>query len=328
MTRLRRRTLASLALLIALAVTPHALGDTGLAPVDPVSPNVREARNLYWVLLGVSAFILIVVFVPLATFIVRYRHRGERDVQGPQLHGNTRLELAWTAVPVAILVGLAALTFYIAPRVDSVAAAGEEVLEVRVEGRQFYWQYEYGNQVIAIDRLRVPVNRAVRLHITAPDHDVIHSFWVPPVGQKLDAFPGRVNTTEFRAEKVGVYDGACTEFCGLQHAAMLATVEVMPEEEFDVWLRAQAEAQAARRSDLGEQIWAGVCAKCHGPDVAGEVGPSLQGNVILADAGAVEQIVRHGQGAMPAVGRGWSDRQMDALTQYLRATQAGGADGG
>ena len=117
-------------------------------------------------------------------------------------------------------------------------------------GSQFTWEYRYPNGVIAVDRLRVPEGRTVELHVTAPAWDVIHSWWIPALGGKIDAIPGRVNQTWFRAERSGVFDGQCAELCGIYHSKMTAAAEVMPASEFDAWLeerRTQQEA-APRRS--------------------------------------------------------------------------------
>ena len=156
---------------------------------------------------------------------------------------------------------------------------------------------------------------------------MIHSFWVPALAGKRDAIPGQETSFKVLPTSPGRHEVICGEFCGLQHAIMRGSVEVVPAGEFDRWLGEQEEAQSAGDSDLGEQIWAGVCSKCHGPEYVGEVGPPLEGSPIVSDADAVERIVRNGQRAMPAVGQGWSDEQMEALTDYLEEEIAGGGEG-
>jgi cytochrome c oxidase subunit II len=291
---------------------------TGLTPVTADSPNAERISDLYWFVTFWAAIVLLAVAIPLTLFVVRYRSRGrDRTVEGPQVHGSTRLEIAWTLVPVVILVIVAGFTFYKLPGItlEDEARAGD--LRIQVEGRQFYWQYRYPNGVVAIDRLVAPQGRLVVLEITAPESDVNHSYWVPALGGKFDAIPGEKTETAFRAEKTGVYRGQCAEFCGLQHAEMLAAVEVVPPAEFDSWLREQQSGQAGGTSDLGEREFAGVCAKCHGPAGQGLIGPAFTA-ASVGDASAVEQVVRNGRGKMPAVGEGWSDAQMNALTAYLR----------
>jgi cytochrome c oxidase subunit 2 len=289
----------------------------GLRPVTPESPNAERIEDVYWFITFWAAVVLLAVAVPLGLFIYRYRSRGrDRTVEGPQIHGSTRLEIAWTLVPVVILLVVSAFAFYKLPGItlEDEAQAGD--LRVRVEGRQFYWQYRYPNGVIAIDRLTAPQGRLVVLEITAPDSDVIHSYWIPAVGGKFDAIPGRTTTTAFRGERVGVFEGQCAEFCGTQHAAMLASIEVLPADEFDAWLQEQAEEQEAGTSDLGEQTFAGACAKCHGPDGEGLIGPAFT-SANTSDPEAVSDTVRNGIRTMPAIGEEWDDQHMEALTDYL-----------
>jgi cytochrome c oxidase subunit II len=298
-------------------VFAHLLAASGLTPVDPDSPNTERIEDLYWFVGFWAALVLLSVAVPLAIFVVRYRSRGRsRTVEGPQIHGSTRLEIAWTVVPVVILLIVTVFTFYKLPGITLDAEAGEDALKVRVEGRQFYWQYRYPNGVIAIDTLRAPADRLVELEITAPESDVIHSYWVPDVFPKVDAIPGETTETSFRAGP-GTYHGQCAEFCGIQHAEMFATVEVIASDEFDAWLADQAQAQETGDSDLGEQIFSGACAKCHGDEGQGLIGPGLSASTV-ANAAAVAEIVRNGRGKMPQIGEDWDDRQMKALTDYLK----------
>jgi cytochrome c oxidase subunit 2 len=299
------------------------LAASGLTPVDPDSPNTERIADLYWFVAFWAAVVLLSVAVPLVIFVVRYRSRGRsRTVEGPQVHGSTRLEIAWTVVPIVILLIVTVFTFYKLPGITLDAEAGEDVQKIRVEGRQFYWQYRYPNGVIAIDTLRAPADRLVELEITAPENDVIHSYWVPDLFPKFDAIPGRTTETSFRAGP-GTYQGQCAEFCGIQHAVMFATIEVIPSDEFDAWLTEEAQRQETGDSDLGEQLFSGVCAKCHGDEGQGLIGPGLSSSTV-SNAASVEQIVRNGRGKMPAIGSDWEDREMKALTDYLKERFAGG----
>ncbi|MBA3366089.1 MAG: cytochrome c oxidase subunit II [Actinobacteria bacterium] len=319
--------LCALAVILGPTGAAHA-GTGGLTPVDQKSPNVERSTDIYYLILGFSGLIMLLVTVPLLIFIVRYRGRGRsREVEGAQIRGNTRLELAWTALPVLILAVIAGFVFYKVPGITDLEAeaSGDSRLEIKVDGRQFYWQYRYPNDVIAIDTLRVPLGQVVELEIGAPESDVNHSFWIPALGGKFDAIPGETTRTSFRADEVGTYEGQCAEFCGVQHAAMLQAVEVMPRGEFETWLANEAGAQRRGASELGERTYQGACAKCHGMAGEGLIGPPLAGNSLLQDRDALEMIVRNGQGAMPAVGEGWEDRQMDALFRHLRRNVAGGS---
>ena len=293
------------------------LAASGLTPVDPDSPNTERIEDLFWFVGFWAAVVLLAVAIPLVLFVVRYRSRGRpRSVEGPQIHGSTRLEIAWTLVPVAILLIVSIFTFYKLPGISLEAEAGESALKVRVEGRQFYWQYRYPNGVIAIDKLVAPADQLVELEITAPESDVNHSYWVPDLFPKFDAIPGQTTDTSFRG-RPGTYRGQCAEFCGIQHAVMFAEIELLPVDEFESWLLREQQAQDAGRSDLGEQIFDGACAKCHGDEGQGLIGPGLSASTV-ANAALVAEIVRNGRGKMPAIGEEWDERQMKALTDHLK----------
>lgn len=317
----RSKLIPACAAVASLAFAGTALaGSGGLAPVSPASPNAEAISESYWFVSFFALAIFLLVEGLLIFFLVRYRRgRRARTADGAQIHGSTRLEVVWTIGPVLILFAIAVTVFAKLPEIADVpaAAAGEENLVVEVTGVQFYWQFRYPNGVVAIDRLRAPQGRTVELRVTAPVWGVIHSWWVPALAGKTDAIPGTVNTTWFRAERAGVFEGQCAELCGLYHAKMLAAVEVMPSEAFDTWLTERRDAQSSGASQLGEEQYEGACAKCHGLAGEGGYGPLLQGNGIVSDPRAIERLLREGRGLMPPVGRDWDDEQMRAMTDYL-----------
>ena len=323
----RRRLVSILLVLaaIALAGSWFGLGRQGLTPVEPASTTAEGIDDLY-VFIGVFAvLVLLSVMVPLALILGRYRERGlPRDADGPQIRGNTRLELLWTAIPLAIVLTLSGFSLYKAGDIDDPepsqaqalgsggAGGGAEELVVTVEGRQFYWRYVYPNGAVAIDRLRLPVDRLSSLQITAPAWDVVHSYWIPALGGKRDAIPGQVNELKYVPTRTGVFDGKCGELCGLQHAAMVFDAEVLAQDEFDRWVEDAADDDEA----LGQAQWEGVCSKCH--FAAPEYAPNIIGNPILADEQQLRRIVTQGIRRMPAVGRDWTDRELNALYEYVR----------
>jgi cytochrome c oxidase subunit 2 len=320
--RFGRHTLAIACALVAVLAHPSAAlaGNGGFAPVSPESPNADGISQSWWFVSAFVFAIFLLVEVLLVVFVVRYRRRDRpRDEEGAQIHGADRLEIAWTIAPVLVLFAIAAFVFAKLPAIQDVpaAAGGEENLVVEVTGSQFTWEYRYPNGVVTIDRLRAPEGRTVELEVTAPDWDVVHSWWIPALGGKIDAIPGTVNSTWFRAKRAGVFPGQCAELCGIYHAKMLATVEVLPAAEFDAWLAERETQQSAGTSPLGEELWEGSCAKCHGLDGAGGYGPRIAGSELLEDSEAIEDLLREGRGKMPPVGRDWDDTEMDALTEYL-----------
>jgi cytochrome c oxidase subunit II len=318
----RRKTLVLvLALGAALAFVAVAYaGNGGFAPETPHSPNADRINSSYkWIALF-TAGIFVLVEGTLILFIVRYRRRGRaRTAEGPQVHGATRLELIWTAIPVLILAVIAGFIFYELPGIKDVPAARAQggPLRIRIDAHEFYWQFTYPSGAVSIDELRVPVNRVVRVDIYSQDVD--HSWWIPELGGKFDAIPGRHTHTWFQANQVGTYRGRCGEFCGVFHAAMKAQVISQSPSDYQSWLSGGAAA------DLGRNEWVGVCAKCHGPQGEGDYGPNIQTNGLLVQPAGLRTLLVNGQNRikpissyMPPVARGWTDKQFAALDAYLK----------
>ncbi len=316
------RAIAAASLYVLAVAGAAAAGNGGLAPVAPESPNAEGIRRTYWLILGLTGAVFLIVEVTLILFIVRFRGRGRaRSAEGPQIHGATRLELLWTGVPVLVLAAIAAFVFVKLPAIEDAPAAGTAgEVRVRVEGHQYYWQFRYPGGQLSVDRLVVPVRRVVRLEVVSPD--VVHSWWVPALGGKIDAIPGRTNQTWFRVRRTGVWKARCAEFCGLEHARMTATVEAVPQAEYERFLAAHAPGSAA----VGKEVFAGACAKCHGLAGEGDYGPPIAGSALLGDPKALESLLRQGKNKMPAVGRDWSDQQVKATSDYLKE-RFGGSQG-
>ena len=226
------------------------------APVAPESPNAEGIRDS-WLFVSIFVFaIFVLVEGLLVAFIVKYRRQNRpRFEDGAQAHGATKLELAWTAGPVVVLFLIAAFVFIELPGIKDIpeAAAGEEQLEIKVTGRQFYWQYEYPNGVIAVVQMRAPAGVPVSLEVTAPDADVIHSWWIPALGGKMDAIPGYTNKTWFKADRAGTFEGQCAELCGRNHANMLARVRAVPFDEYQSWYDQQAADIKTAREEGAKQ---------------------------------------------------------------------------
>jgi cytochrome c oxidase subunit II len=310
------------AVLAALALAGAAFaGNAGFAPEPPHSPNAHRITDAYWLIFAFTGAIFLIVEGTLIAFVVRYRRRHRpRDAEGAQVHGHTRLELIWTVIPVLILVAIGTFVFYKLPGISDVpAASAGSRLNVRVDAHQFYWQFTYPGGEVSIQELHLPVGQVADFDVHA--EDVIHSFWVPQLGGKVDAIPGKTNHIWYEPDRAGTYQGRCAEFCGLYHANMPIRVVAEPQAAYRRFVR----AAPAR---LGKDEFQHVCQTCHGIGGKGGYGPPLAGNPLTRQPQAIEQIVRNGRAKMPAVGRGWTDAQMRALTQYLRKNLQGGTVGG
>jgi cytochrome c oxidase subunit 2 len=313
----RQLTFLFLAALAALAAagTASAAGG-GFVPETAHSPNAARTTTAYYLILGLTSAIFVLVEGLLVAFVWKYRSRGRpRTVEGAQVHGHTRLELIWTVFPVVILAVIAGFVFYELPGIDS-APAARDPISITVEGHQYYWQFDYPNGARSIGTLVVP--QGVVVDLTVKSSDVIHSWWIPELGGKLQAIPGRTNHTWFRADKQGTYTGQCAELCGLYHASMLARVEVKSGSAYRSYI------STAAPQTLGQQEWSGACATCHGMTGKGGYGPDISGSPLLATRSSLVPILQNGldtparPGAMPPVGSGWNTAQIRSLIAYVK----------
>jgi cytochrome c oxidase subunit 2 len=311
--RVRRKLTFGVVALAALATAGvAAAANGGFTPQHAHSPNVDRTNTAYYVVLGFTSAIFLLVEGALVFFIWRYRAgRRARTVEGPQVHGNTRLEIIWTVLPVVILAVIGAVVFIELPNISGAPASAASKLEITVEGHQFYWLFVYPNGARSINELHVPVGQAVELRVLSAD--VVHSWWIPQLQGKIQAIPGRTNHTWFRADRAGTYYGQCAELCGLYHDAMRATVVATPQSEYRSFISSQA------TQSLGKSEYEGVCATCHGLQGQGGYGPALASNSLLTQLNGLGAIVRNGFGRMPPVANTWTDAQVKALAQYTKA---------
>jgi cytochrome c oxidase subunit 2 len=289
-----------------------AAANGGFSPQYAHSPNTHHINVAYWVIFAFTTAIFVVVIGTFVFFIYRYRHGGRaRTVEGPQVHGNTRLELIWTVIPVVILAVIGTVVFIELPKISTPAAAAD-TLQITVVGHQFYWEFDYPNGGRTINDLYVPVDRDVRL--TVKSDDVVHSYWVPQLQGKIQAIPGRTNHTGFRADKTGVYYGYCGLICGPFHAKMQTRVFVVDQNAY-----ATAVRQHSSKAALGRAEFQGVCATCHGLHGQGGYGPALANNTLLTQLNGLSAIVKNGFGKMPPVGDDWTPEQVNALVAYTKS---------
>jgi cytochrome c oxidase subunit 2 len=255
----RRSVITLIAAAIALGYgTSMAMAGTGQPSpwqidfqgmVTELGQNVVDFH--YWLLWLITLICLFVLGL-LVAIVVRFGE-GRNPVPSRTTH-NTLLEVAWTVVPVLILVAIAIPSFRI---LRQQLVVPQHDLVVKVTGYAWYWGYEYPSdqggfkfdsnmveekdlkpgqpRLLTVDNeMVVPVGKVVKVQVTAAD--VLHNFAVPSLGQRIDAIPGRLNETWFKAEQVGVYHGQCSELCGNGHPYMPITVRVVSEQDYAAWL--------------------------------------------------------------------------------------------
>jgi cytochrome c oxidase subunit II len=274
--RLRRwRALGALILLaiaVSLLLAPSAFANF-ITPKSGGSPNANAISSLYKLILYLAAIVFIVVEGALVYSV--YKFRAKKGAVAAQIHGNTRLEIGWTVAAGLILVLITVVTFVKLPSitnppnssanglalasVDAPTPPNGHKLTVCVQGRQFIWRYTYGNSCgdnafsaklpYSYTEMVVPANTTIQLVIQSLD--VIHSWWVPSLGGKVDAVPGYTTYTWFKAPHPGaLYHGQCAQLCGREHYAMIARVRVVTPAQYQEWLQQQQAAITAANQQV------------------------------------------------------------------------------
>ncbi len=251
-------------LVAALTFAPSALAGF-FTPKAGGSPNANQIDSLYKLVLYIAAVVFVIVEGALVYSVLRFR--AKKGAIAAQIHGNTRLEIGWTVAAALILVVLTVVTFVKLPSIINppnsnagvaLSAATTEPappnghkLTICVQGRQYIWRYTYGNGCLnnafapkplpySFQKMYVPAGVTVVLAIQSTD--VIHSWWIPSLGGKVDAVPGYTTYTWFKALKAHeLYSGQCAQLCGRGHAAMTALVKVLTPTEFQSWLSNQGQ---------------------------------------------------------------------------------------
>jgi cytochrome c oxidase subunit II len=206
------------------------------------STQAKETDTLYHVLVIASVPIFVLVTTVILFSVWHFRMKPGQELQdGPPIHGNTRLEVIWTAIPAMILLGLVSYSLVVLHNNEKKPAGQEMVVEVT--GQQFAWSYEYPSSVtggapLKTTQLYVPENQSVFFKIRAVD--VIHAFWIPAFRLQIDAVPGI--TTSYRAtpDRLGSYPVVCNLLCGVGHSLMRSTIHVVTPTAFQAWLKARA----------------------------------------------------------------------------------------
>lgn len=251
------------AVLLLVSCGPQSTFETKGQPAD-------KQLTLFWVIFGLGVFVFVAVEGALIYGAFKYR-RKPGDGIPKQIHGNPRLEVAWTIAPALVLVGVAVPTLIVI--FDTAEGAGPDIESVNVDviAHQWWWEFQYPDLDIATaNELHVPVDK--RINLTLLSDDVIHSFWVPNLRGKTDVIPNNENATWFIAEETGIFNGQCTEFCGLAHSRMSFKVVVESQQEFERWVEdysrpaSQPIGEAVQGASLFVSKGCALCHKQDGPD--------------------------------------------------------------
>jgi len=240
---------------------------------SPHSPQVQAISALFGSFLILAAVIFLIVAGLVGYSIVRYRARA--GAAEPQPHfGSRRVEVIWTAIPLLIVIVLFVATVRIMASIDAPLAPTQPP-DLIVTGHQWWWEAHYPNGAVTANEIHIPAGRRLLARIESVD--VIHDFWVPELARKMDAVPGRPAFVWLEADTAGTYAGACSEFCGMQHAWMRFQVIADSEAGFSAWLIRQA-ASPAGTPDGARVFQQQKCGDCHTVSLADTralIGPPL-----------------------------------------------------
>jgi cytochrome c oxidase subunit 2 len=329
--------------MVVVGFIASAIGIAAGLSIDwfPTSASTQAGPidHLYHVLIWASVPVFVLVTVIVLFSVWKFRMRpGEEQLDGPPIHGNTRLEVIWTAIPAIVLV---ALCSYAWVELTNIEAAQPNEMRVNVTGQQFAWTFEYpqpGGKPVKSNQLYLAENQPVRFFVKALD--VIHDFWVPAFRMKIDAVPGIETKYRITPDRLGTYPVVCAELCGLGHSVMRSSAHIVTPAAFKAWLAdRKAPAQAAGGGGAkpdGKKLFtdgngtATACGACHtladagttattGPDLdkelAGKAPAFIRTSIVTPDA---EIASGFQAGIMPKnYGDTLSADELDALVTYL-----------
>src|SRR5437588_9860012 len=229
---------------VAAALVPVNVGAVDVSPLDCAGPNACDIVSIYTGIFLIAMAVLVIVGGLLVYAALRFRRVDEREPA--QVHGNPRLEILWTAIPLVILLFLFIRTTL---RMDYVRNGPPPQQTIQVTGIQWAWSFKYPNGKSSITKLTIPVGQVVRLQVTSSA--VLHSFWVPRLGGQIYAKPGFQNSGWIQASQPGQYLGQCNELCGLNHFSMLLEVDAVSDSDYQAFLSGAAAPGAAAEKVTG-----------------------------------------------------------------------------
>lgn len=311
------------------------MGDQGTVWLpDGASTLAPEIDGLFYFVLWASVVLFVGVVAAMTYFAYRYRRRSAADRPQPVLE-NKFVEISWVVIPTILVLVVFVWGFQSFIKLN---VAPPNAYEIQVRGKQWLWDFEYPTGVTTTGELHVPANRPVKLRMSS--EDVLHSFFVPAFRVKQDVLPNRYTSVWFEATRVDTFQVYCTEYCGTQHAMMLAKVIVHPQDTYGAWLERAGSDDELSLPELGEQLYTQqACNTCHSVDGSPSVGPTFQGlfgsEEALQDGSTVTvdenylresilepgaEVVQGYQNVMPPYS-GLTERQVSALIAFIEEQQ-------
>jgi cytochrome c oxidase subunit 2 len=283
---------------VIVGVVASAVGITGALLIHWFPPAASTQAGPIDTLWNVLLIVSIPIFVTVTTVVLysvkTFRMRPGQELEdGAPIHGSTRLEVIWTAVPSILIAGLVVYAYLVLHDIEKAPANPTAERHVHVVAQQFAWRFEYrgpGGKTVRSDELYLPVNQSVKFDINTLD--VLHDFWVPAFRMKIDTVPGITTHYRVTPNRTGSYPVVCAELCGLGHAFMRSTVHVLSAQDFDAWLAKQSGGGGAAGGTAGQTAatpdgktlfqngngTSTACASCHtlaDAGATGKVGPDL-----------------------------------------------------
>jgi cytochrome c oxidase subunit II len=210
-----------------------SLPAVNVSPLNCAGPNACDIVSVYTSIFWIAMAVLVIVGGLIVYAALRFRRRDDREPA--QVHGNPRLEILWTAIPVLIVSFVFIRTTL---RMDYVRNGPAPQQTIQVTGIQWAWSFKYPNGKSSVTKLTIPTGQVVRLQVTSKD--VLHSFWVPRLGGQIYAKPGFQNAGWIEASQPGQYFGQCNELCGLDHFSMLLEVDAVSDADYQAFLSGAA----------------------------------------------------------------------------------------
>jgi cytochrome c oxidase subunit 2 len=333
----RHFVIAGILVIVMAILTYVGLDAARLMPVE-ASTQAAEIDWMWNLEVIAISFLFALIVVPLGYSLVVFRRKKGDTTDAEHMEGNTKLEIAWTIVPLFIVMAYAYLG---AVNLAETRRVDPEAMVVKVTGLQWSWTFEYqpvNGLAVVSDELHVPVGKQILLRMTS--NDVIHSFWVPEFRVKQDLVPGRITELRITPTLEGDYKVRCAELCGTSHAYMEKPVVVSSQEEFESWMSEQlALAEEASQTPEGRgqaMVAANGCAACHSTNGAAGIGPTwfglfdhevelTDGSVVIADEAYLTESIKAPQAKivagfenqlMPTYG--FTDEQIADIVAYIK----------